>query len=66
MAFIDTIPDSDINADVRAMYERQQSFWGFVPNYATRVLLPAGGHGRCGRSCRPASSRTWTSGASSS
>ena len=34
MAFIDTIPDSDINADVRAMYERQQSFWGFVPNYA--------------------------------
>ena len=35
MAFIDTIPDSDINADVRAMYERQQSFWGFVPNYAS-------------------------------
>ncbi len=34
MAFIDTIPDSEINADVRAMYERQQSFWGFVPNYA--------------------------------
>ena len=34
MAFIDTIPDSEISADVRAMYERQQSFWGFVPNYA--------------------------------
>jgi uncharacterized peroxidase-related enzyme len=34
MAFIDTIPDSDISADVRAMYDRQQSFWGFVPNYA--------------------------------
>ena len=28
MAFIDTIPDSEINADVRAMYERQQSFRG--------------------------------------
>ena len=34
MAFIDTIPDSEISADVRAMYDRQQSFWGFVPNYA--------------------------------
>jgi uncharacterized peroxidase-related enzyme len=34
MAFIDTIPDSDISADVKAMYERQASFWGFVPNYA--------------------------------
>jgi uncharacterized peroxidase-related enzyme len=37
MAFIDTIPDSDINADVHAMYERQKSFWGFVPNYARVV-----------------------------
>jgi len=34
MAFIETIPDSQVDADVRAMYERQQSFWGFVPNYA--------------------------------
>ena len=34
MAFIDTIPDSEISADVQAMYERQKSFWGFVPNYA--------------------------------
>ena len=34
MPFIDTIPESEIGADVRAMYERQQSFWGFVPNYA--------------------------------
>jgi uncharacterized peroxidase-related enzyme len=34
MAFIDTIPDDEINDDVRAMYERQKSFWGFVPNYA--------------------------------
>lgn len=34
MAFINSIPDSEINADVQAMYARQQSFWGFVPNYA--------------------------------
>ena len=34
MPFIETIPDDEIDADVRAMYERQQSFWGFVPNYA--------------------------------
>jgi uncharacterized peroxidase-related enzyme len=34
MPFIDTIPDTEIDATVRAMYDRQQSFWGFVPNYA--------------------------------
>ena len=34
MSFIETIPDTEINDDVRTMYERQQSFWGFVPNYA--------------------------------
>jgi len=34
MTFINTIPESQIGDDVRAMYERQQSFWGFVPNYA--------------------------------
>jgi uncharacterized peroxidase-related enzyme len=34
MAFIDCVPDAEINADVQAMYARQQSFWGFVPNYA--------------------------------
>jgi uncharacterized peroxidase-related enzyme len=34
MAFIDTIPDDEIDDQVRAMYERQASFWGFVPNYA--------------------------------
>lgn len=34
MAFIDSIPDAEINDDVRAMYARQASFWGFVPNYA--------------------------------
>jgi uncharacterized peroxidase-related enzyme len=34
MPFIDTIPDENIGDDVRAMYDRQQSFWGFVPNYA--------------------------------
>jgi len=34
MAFIETIPDSEISDEVRAMYARQESFWGFVPNYA--------------------------------
>src|SRR3954471_7923662 len=34
MSFIDVIPDSEISPEVRAMYERQKSFWGFVPNYA--------------------------------
>ena len=34
MAFIDTIPDSEISDEVRAMYARPESFWGFVPNYA--------------------------------
>ena len=34
MAFIDTIRPADAEGDVRAMYERQQAAWGFVPNYA--------------------------------
>lgn len=34
MAFIDTVPVADAQGDVRAMYERQQQSWGFVPNYA--------------------------------
>jgi uncharacterized peroxidase-related enzyme len=34
MAFIDTLPESDIDAAVRQMYERQQSHYGYVPNYA--------------------------------
>jgi len=34
MAFIDVIDDRDIDAEVRAMYDRQQSHYGYVPNYA--------------------------------
>jgi uncharacterized peroxidase-related enzyme len=34
MAFIDTIDDRDLDAEVRAMYDRQQAHYGFVPNYA--------------------------------
>ena len=34
MAFIETIPDAEISEEVRAMYARQESFWGVVPNYA--------------------------------
>ena len=34
MAFIETIPDSNIDDEVRAMYERQQAHYGYVPNYA--------------------------------
>lgn len=34
MAFIDTIPARDATGDVYAMYERQQGFWGHVPDFA--------------------------------
>lgn len=34
MAFIETIPADDAQDEVRAMYERQQASWGYVPNYA--------------------------------
>ena len=34
MAFIKTIPAADAKDDVRDMYERQESAWGYVPDYA--------------------------------
>lgn len=34
MAFIDTIAAADAEGEVRKMYERQQTAWGFVPNYS--------------------------------
>lgn len=34
MAFIKTIAPADAKDEVRSMYERQQSAWGYVPNYA--------------------------------
>ena len=34
MAFIETIPVSDADDEVRAMYERQQAHYGYLPNYA--------------------------------
>jgi uncharacterized peroxidase-related enzyme len=34
MAFIKTIQPSESEGEVRAMFERQQKSWGFVPNYA--------------------------------
>ncbi len=34
MAFIDTIAPAAAEGEVRAMYERQQDFWGYVPTYA--------------------------------
>jgi uncharacterized peroxidase-related enzyme len=34
MAFIETIAAPDIDDEVRAMYERQQAHYGYVPNYA--------------------------------
>ena len=34
MSFIDTICVDTATGDVRAMYERQQRSWGYVPNYA--------------------------------
>jgi len=34
MSFIDTVPPAEAVGAVRAMYERQQAKWGYVPNYA--------------------------------
>jgi len=34
MAFIDTIPAAEAQHDVLAMYQRQESAWGYVPDYA--------------------------------
>ena len=34
MSYIETTPVNDATGDVRAMYERQQGAWGYVPNYA--------------------------------
>jgi len=34
MPFIETTADADIDDEIRAMYARQESHWGFVPNYA--------------------------------
>lgn len=34
MPFIDTIPPAESQDEVRAMYQRQQEAWGYVPNYA--------------------------------
>ena len=34
MAFIDTIRPDDARGSVAEMYQRQQSAWGYVPNYA--------------------------------
>ncbi|MCH9695258.1 MAG: peroxidase [Gammaproteobacteria bacterium] len=34
MTFINTVRPDDACNEVREMYERQQDFWGYVPNYA--------------------------------
>lgn len=34
MPFIDTIAPAESEGAVRDMYQRQQDFWGYVPNYA--------------------------------
>lgn len=34
MAFIETLESAGTNEELRAMYERQQGHWGFLPNYA--------------------------------
>jgi uncharacterized peroxidase-related enzyme len=34
MSFIDSVRPMDSEGEVRAMYERQQEFWGYIPNYA--------------------------------
>jgi uncharacterized peroxidase-related enzyme len=39
MAFIKGVTPSEATPDVRAMYARQQSAWGFIPNYAKAFSL---------------------------
>ncbi len=34
MSFIGTVRPADATGEVRAMYERQEDYWGYVPNYA--------------------------------
>ena len=34
MSFIRTISPDDASGDVREMYEHQEEYWGYVPNYA--------------------------------
>ena len=34
MSFIETVAPREATGEVRAMYERQQAHWGYVPNYA--------------------------------
>ena len=34
MSFIETVAPHESDSEVRAMYERQQAHWGYVPNYA--------------------------------
>lgn len=34
MTFIRTIAPADAKGDIRDMYERQEDYWGYVPNYA--------------------------------
>ena len=34
MSFIRTVRPADASGDVLDMYERQEDYWGFVPNYA--------------------------------
>lgn len=34
MAFIETVAAADVAGDARAMYERQQAHYGYVPSYA--------------------------------
>ena len=34
MSFIQTVRPADATGDVRDMYQRQEEFWGYVPNYA--------------------------------
>ena len=34
MSFIRTVRPADATGDVRNMYERQEDYWGYVPNYA--------------------------------
>ena len=66
MAFIDTIDDHEIDAEVRAMYDRQQASLRLRAELCAARSATGRTSWRSGRRCRTASGARWTSGGSSS
>ena len=65
MAFIETIPLDEATGEVRAMYERGQARFGYVPDRTKLFAATSPGSGPGGRRCWAASAATWTRAATS-